>query len=58
MEFGADTLGTEVAHCVLTEVKEVFSPDTDPSLAVLGTIARFNTINSRCVKESEGNRTI
>ena len=40
-----DTLGTEVAPCVVTEIKEVFSPHLDESAAILRTIARIDGIN-------------
>ncbi len=40
-----DTLGTKVAPCVVTEVKEVFSPHLDESAAIFRTIARIDGID-------------
>lgn len=40
-----NTLRTEVATCVVTEVKEVFSPNLNESTAILGTVTRVDSMH-------------
>ena len=56
VELSADTLGTKVANCVIAEVKEVFTPDLHPGVAVLRAPSWFYRMNLGHIVEAERDR--